>query len=369
MGILIAKNPVISAAADAASDWQARISGPGVVWYHGFESDNEVNNFRWSLNIGNNPQGLDAPGSRFSNVVRITSDGSAKTSGGTPSCLEITRSTRGAGTTTNDNQDWWRPFSPMQGGTTSGNGRGAGQDDPGASGTLTRRAYSPTQGGSQIATWPHGVYAHATKQTVGGYTYDGDEYYLQVRVKIDPRRIQGINAGVPQGKVIYLTRCDRSNTSQEIVLEACELQGGRNLLSMYRSGGPPLEWNRFDQVTQGYQPGYELGVCNYSNPASCWEWPMGQWVTLLFHIKPGPQPAFEVNTNEQTLIQLYAAKQGETTYTKVWDQNNCLPFDVHYGHAAIILSVYNNGLSMTEFWQRYDQLIFSKQFIPCPQVY
>ena len=36
----------------AAGDWQSRISGPGVVWFHGFENDDEVNNFRFGGGIG-----------------------------------------------------------------------------------------------------------------------------------------------------------------------------------------------------------------------------------------------------------------------------------------------------------------------------
>jgi hypothetical protein len=38
------------------------------------------------------------------------------------------------------------------------------------------------------------------------------------------------------------------------------------------------------------------------------------------------------------------------------------------GWNGLLLSTYNNNLNNSEFWHRYDQVIFSKDFIPCPQV-
>src|SRR5688572_26582707 len=55
--------------ADVEADWQARIGGPGVVWYHDFKSDDEVNAFRWTggYSGGNDPL---AVGSREAPLVR-----------------------------------------------------------------------------------------------------------------------------------------------------------------------------------------------------------------------------------------------------------------------------------------------------------
>lgn len=49
----------------AAADWAARISGPGVVWYHNFDNAAEVNQFLWSSGYGGgndpNRNGTGAP--------------------------------------------------------------------------------------------------------------------------------------------------------------------------------------------------------------------------------------------------------------------------------------------------------------------
>jgi hypothetical protein len=172
------------AAGDAEADWQARISGPGVVWFHDFRTDNEVNNFRWTPGYGSGNDPRAVGNSIAGNVRRITTDG--VTPGG---CLEIVRP---AGS--NDGSVWWRPFSPIVGGTTTGNGRGAGANDPGAGGTVRVEAYNPTDGGNQIANWGRGWYGSS-----GSGPFDGPEYYLQVRVKMDPNRIAGGNANVHGG--------------------------------------------------------------------------------------------------------------------------------------------------------------------------
>ena len=76
---------------DLEADWQLR-SGqdssnpqPGVVWFHDFRSDAEVNAFRWSAGVGggNDPN---AQGNLASNLRRITTDGMAS-----GACLEILR--------------------------------------------------------------------------------------------------------------------------------------------------------------------------------------------------------------------------------------------------------------------------------------
>lgn len=339
----------------AVADWQSRISGPGVVWYHGFESDNEVNNFRWTpgFSSGNDPQAVGT--ARAPLVRRITTDGSVKSSGGTTSCLEILRLAGSA-----DGSNWWRPMSPIQGGTTTGNGRGAGQNDPGAAGTITPKAFAPTSGGSQTASWNGGVYANPAEQT--GSSVDGTEYYMQARVKIDARRTQGAaNLGVTEGKLFYLTRTDRSNTDQEIVIESYHPGGGGNAMSAYRGGGYVHLYQ--DAGASNPQVGSESG--------SLWTWPPGEWATILFHVRPGTMSGGlgSLTGNGDTLFEVWVARQNETSYTKIWSQNIDLSFDVLWGHNAVICDTYHNGETMTEFYHRYDQLIFSKQFIPCPQAW
>ncbi len=335
----------------AQADWQSRISGPGVVWYHGFDSDNEVNNFRWTP-VGNAPSGYadwsgndpNALGTNASLCRRITTDGPAPGF----ACLEIVRA---AGS--NDGSYWWRPFSPLKGGTTSGNGRGAGSDDPGATGSIAALSFAPTNGGSQTSGWGnHGWYANQTYVTANPAPFDGTEYYIQCRVKIDPNRAQPPNTGVDQGKLFYFTRTDRSATDQEIVTTSFHGSTGHDYFSAYRSVG--IAW-----VFQGN--------------SSTWEWPLGQWATILFHVKPGTMHGAlgsgSANADPNTVFEAWGAKPGETSYTQICSVTNCtLPFDVQWGHNALIASIYQNGNNMTQFYQRFGQIIFSKSFIPCPQV-
>lgn len=211
---------VVTDPSTAEADWQLRISGPGVVWYHDFRSDAEVDAFRWGSdpddpgNSGNNPNDVVKPNT----IYRQTADGI--TGGG---CLEAFRPAGGS-----DGSSWWRPLSPM---ASPGNGKAT--DDPGANGTISVQTWAPTQGGDQTANWNIGYYMNPDYQ--GGFAgqFDGSEFYFQARVKIDPQRIEGTNGN--GGKLFYITRTDQSLTSQEIVTESAQQAGSLNYFSMYRS--------------------------------------------------------------------------------------------------------------------------------------
>ena len=341
---------------NAEADWQRRTSGPGVVWFHDFRAEDEVNNFRWTPGYrgGNDPL---AVGSSLAPLVRRnTSDGI--TGGG---CLEIVRPSGSS-----DGSHWWRPFSPMIGGRT-GNGRT--QDDPGAGGVLAAQDYAATDGGSQISSWgDRGYYG-----TAGPGPFDGREYYFQARVKIDPRRIQGDNASIDVGKLFYFTITDFSASQQEIVVYSSGRVSNNNYLRMYRSVGPPLDQDSPGVGVHGNQPGTQFGsvgdgVCRLDDDGgrltNCWHWPENDWATVMWHIRPG------THSGNDTLVEVFVAGPGETEYTRIWHQPGVdLPFSGDpQGHNAVICSVYHNGLNMSEFWHRYDQLIFSREFIPCPQV-
>jgi hypothetical protein len=335
-------------AGDAEADWQLRSTGAGVVWAHDFRSDAEVNNFRWTggFSGGNDPQAVGS--SRAGQVRRITTDGI--TGGG---CLEIFR----AAGTTEAGSHWWRPFSPMVG---SGNGRGI--NDPGA-GRISAQAYAPTSGGSQINQWgDRGFYGHSSYQ---GSAFDGTEYYLQMRVKMDPRRA---SAGMPSvGKLIFQTRTDVSLTTQELVTYSGGLNAnnpGKNYFRIYGGGSSsPLD-QKNPSSGQGQQPGSDLGLCTMSDSNNrCWAW-SGGWDTVMYHIAPGR------NGVAESRIRVYAAHPGQTSYSKIWDMvwANSYGSANPAGYNALICSSYNNGNNCpSEFWHRYDQIIFSQQFIPCPQ--
>lgn len=86
---------------------------------------------------------------------------------------------------------------------------GKDKDDPGANGTISARAWSVSDGSSTTAGWRYGYYGHSSYHGAGNF--DGTEYYLQVRVKMDPNRAASNNP--TGGKLFYFTRTDRSLTS------------------------------------------------------------------------------------------------------------------------------------------------------------
>jgi hypothetical protein len=353
----------------AEADWLLR-SGqnvsspqPGVVWFHDFRTAAEVNQFRWTggYSGGNDPLAVGAnsqapfPG----NTRQIMSDGIAGTGGG---CLEIIRHVGSGG----DTSEFWRPFSALR---SPGNGRAS--HDPAAGGTIALKTWAPSDGSTTTRFWSGGFYGHVDYHAGDPGQFDGTEWWLQARIKMDPNRAAANN---PQtGKLFYFTRTDLSLTSQEIVTESLERIGTDNYFSMYRSGSPPLEQDSPGISTHGNQPGTEYGtvgnlVCRFDNNggrlANCWKWPAGQWCTLMYHIRAGHDGSAD------TLIEVWVQEVPGTAPIRIWNQPNTpLPFAVHMGHNALIISGYMNQLSVgTQFYHRVTQLIFSKQTIPWPQV-
>src|SRR5690606_37664930 len=97
--------------------------------------------------------------------------------------------------------------------------------------------------------------------------------------------------------------------------------------------------------------------------SSIWTWNSGSWDTVMYHLIMGRQGVRE------TRIEVYGAHAGETSFTKFWDQTFAYDaFEVRNGLQTLQLSTYNNGGNMPqEYTERWDQFIFSKEMIPCPQ--
>lgn len=334
-----ATGSTVCSPADFEADWDARKSGPGVVWHHDFRNEAEVDNFRWTGGDGwgNDPTDMHPLTAKRGTVNWDQADG---VTGG--ACLATLRK---AGTI--DGGNWWRPFSPMTG---AGNGRG--EDDPGAAGTVPVQSWVPTPSGSQTAQWDNGWYGNPAYQDG---RFDGHDFWIQSRVKLHPNR-QEEPAG---GKLFYFTRADRSNTSQEIVTKSLHNGSvvGSAAFFVYRSGGVALS----SDPPGGAQPNSEF--------PGYWAWPFNQWVTLLYHVRGG------LNGNADTLFEVWVDWDGTkkvNDYIKIWDQPTVrLPYGTGFpfGHNAIIASGYMNGANFSQdIWQRYDQIILSKSFIPCPQL-
>lgn len=343
MSIVILSRSAGATGSTEQADWNSRISGTGVVWYHNFEAQAEVDNFRFQGAIGTVPNIGDSDG----NCRWVGTDGFA--GGG---CVEINIPTGGVCLS-----GWWRPFSPLTG---SGNGRGS--DDPGANGTISAKTYNPNN--SNAYNWTQGYYGHTSYHDG---SFDGEGYYLQVRVKLSSERA---NASNPNGKLIFLDQPNGSD--QELVIQSGNNSGDHLRFNAYTNFGNRSNSFLYEPQDGGsgpytsFQPGSDFGAATTLNcGGNSWCWPTGEWVTLLLHLTPGRHDVAE------TGLQIWIARAGETSYTKVWDkQNYTWLFDPTPNAFNVTkFSGYMNGVNSVAGWtHRFTQAIFSKQTIPCPQV-
>lgn len=346
-----------------AADWAARIAGAGVVWYHSFDSAAEVNQFCWTNDSG----GKNDPNRVGSGSQYVTHQASGGADGG--GFMRLTYPLGNA--SGRGGSYWWRPFNAFTG---AGNGRG--QDDPGASGTVAPVGFTPTNLGAQTYNWGNaanpGWYMHPTHQASYPGKYQGHDFWLQVRV----RRAQ--NPGAPPnsadysditGKNVWLTTTNNSYTAQELVTM------GQSASNNNDKVGVPSRHNiyvgqNFKNLTE--QPNASTSISNLSLN---WRY-SGGWDTLLYHVTPGTSGGTGAN---RTHVEVWAAHEGETSYTKIWDVTYTQGYtsgttSVGASHLpgwnALILAIYHNGsaFSTSAFNFDYDQVIFSKQFIACPMM-
>ena len=313
--------------ADREQDWQARISGPGVVWFHNFASASEVDQFREDGDLSYVPNdGNPTSNSRWTrqnSVVWNTDDGI--TGGG---CLEIIRF---AGST--DSRNWYRPLSPL---SSPGNGRAS--DDPAANGSIPLDADGTWGPPSRTNAWQAGNYGPASTGN-----WEGDEFFIQYALKVSSSRLAGNVFG---GKVQYITRQDRSLTAQELVTSY---------------DYDVREWRIYKQGT-GTISG-DIG-----NPLHVFD----EWVTYLVHVVPGDEVenAGPDQGGSNTRLNVYRHRAGENGYTQIFSRNDlAIDYQNAYLKAwnAIIFSGYFNGFNFPEdFYQRYDEVIFSREYIPPP---
>ncbi len=359
-----------SPSGDAAADWANRISGSDVVWYHNFDTESEVDQFRWHSKVdppmgsswgGNDPT---SAGTNSDQCIHVASGGA---DGGGFLRLSYPLGNTFGGCY------WWRPFAPFTG---SGNGRGV--NDPAAGGTITLQSWNPTEGGSQTANWQGSAtnpawYGDSASAAANPTKYHGTSFYLQVRVR------RATMPGPPPdaapytnitGKFVWFTTTSSSATVQEIVTygqsaseDVVDVQGRHRMYGGYNFnpfglGGQHNETDTIDNID---------GV-------SDWRY-SGGWDTLLYKITPGPDSGTGGNRGQievwaQHDLTLYPAEVG--VYTKIWD----LVYTNHYetdstyypGWNALLLAIYHNGSEfLTEgFTYDYDQVIFSKATIPAP---
>jgi hypothetical protein len=306
-------------------------------------------------------------------------------------CLEMTIPTGGVSV-----GGWWRPFSRIAAGKN-----GLPYDDLGAGGTVPLRSdwyYTAGVNDSTPASkWQGGIYSHPDywghsnlNPALGSNMFDGSDFYLQFRVKIQSTRW---TSGNPDGKLCFVSSMRKSNPSQEIVIQSQNVwpydsAATTNIYRMYTSNGN--QFNSFLTDPQGgsgtMQPnGPYASTCVIAGPLPqrCWTWPSQEWVTVLIHVTPGHQStngSLSDPAAADTGLEVWVARQGATTYTKIWQKMNYIfefggaqtaayPDDSAEGFSAFIASGFmNDSPAVAGWYQRFDQIILSKQFIPCPLV-
>ena len=426
----------------AEADWLARSTDSGVVWAHDFRNIEQVTQF--TIPTGSNPSAVShytADGIGNSKVLRITipkglDDGyhwvanDASTNGwivrdGTalsqPAAAASNADWTWATGETLKAQGkvadggWWRPFSAI---AATQNGLSAA--DPAANGTLPVRQWTSAML-ADSSRFRAGYYAHSTYSELcrtwpayGGAAqtdaYDGSEFYLQFRVKYSEWRHGELGLAAtgaaktyqyeryPPGKLAFIG-VTGTTPNHEIVVQSLpvdprfEVTGAR--YSMYTNfGNLPLYKTKTVQsqsvtvIQPGgdYDDGTLAGTCYYDGSNAvrdCWYWPTNEWVTVLIHVIPGRHNANHSGTNRDTGVEVWVARTGETSYTKVMGvaaadiaANTAFPFvyggvngyHPDYAWNSFLPTGYmNNAPSLRAWTHDFTQIIFSKQFIPCPQ--
>jgi hypothetical protein len=158
---------------DAEADWLHRISDEGVVWYHDFRSAAEVDMFRWTLGTG---QDLENEGSDSRH--RDTAIWVADDDGITGGCMEVRQICRLDGVADLVASLLTRCAPPETVVT---------QMIPAQMGRLVLGTWSPVQGKDLTwSSWKKGYYVHPSYESQYPGQIDGNEFWVQMRIKQDP---------------------------------------------------------------------------------------------------------------------------------------------------------------------------------------
>jgi hypothetical protein len=319
---------------------------------------------------------------------------------------------------------WLRPLAALQ-----AVHNGLPTADPAATDTVTRRSYT---GGASVANRQYnfrtGLYGHSSYHStpftssdgltnVTAADWDGTDFYLQFRVRVSASRFgfQGLPATtdgaiyqqrrVPSGKLTMLVHTAVTPLNEIIITSnPTDPRTGETTspFQMYTNQSAPAVQLRRARSPAGQwiQPGGAYDTSCYWDGSSnsihtCWEWPGGEWVTVLMHVIPGRDNTGFGNGSETNLeggtypyhdtgLEVWVARQSQLAngYVKVFDwresspgANNGMGFNYDSdgvfppSWTAISPSGYmNNFPSIVEFTQQFTQIIFSKSPIPCPQV-
>lgn len=385
------------------ADWLARSTGSGVVW---------------AVDFGESPDALEkfilrSPGTP-ANWVRLDPTGGVR--GGNGMYWYC-----GAGSS--NGHKWPRPFSPFPASSGSwgslpadiGYTRGIGGNSGGVQWPYSGEAPNATN----YMRWRYGLHGHSDYwsttrewasstpwewvQKSGSATRD---FYLQLRTKLSPALFDINNQIVNQhrGKHFYIDLCG-GGAGEFVSFAPAEDTSGSYVSHRSRFytyfNGFDLEAMRNSNYVQPGSPWAATCVANQAVANNCWQMPEGEWFTLLVHVIPGRQntnmAASQYNpwlpypnaTYRDTQIEVWAHKKGESGYTLIHRRLESSPGanDAYaWYYSATAESNYSSSygpLGFNEFeinmymgssnspselaWDRwYDQIIFSHEFIPCP---
>lgn len=220
---------------------------------------------------------------------------------------------------------------------------------------------------------PEGSAYDSASQTLGRVfydTYDGEEFWLQWRMKIDSSRFTPTpTVPASAGKLFYLQTCNGSS--------ACQLYF--NLKPSTRGRVMQIEHDGQSAIGSRVVPLYDNGA-----PFEC---PVDEWWTYMIHIKPS-RTNTAADTNTDGTLELFAQAPGDTSWRTLYS-NTAFPF--HYSfppdwagseasttnppgwnsfsarqYPNHYVSSSSSGATTATNAAHYTQIIFSSQPIPLP---
>jgi hypothetical protein len=315
--------------------------------------------------------------------------------------------------------NWVRNFSAL-----TGDSNGIGTDDVNNAGVTLRTKnnqttyphgaqafgygwYGRSEYHSEFATWrPSDYGGNGIDSILRSNLWDGTEFYIQWRMKVDPRYfiyaapIDRTSEDGRFGRKIWMLQAEMTVPQQ--------LTGGYHPSNRYWvpfSPEPPVTMAAFDpngglagrRITAdlagngSYQPGSAwastaLGQ-SFQPIGSAYETPANEWVTFLLRVKPGLRWDYDTNPTgtgvRNTEIELKMARENATAYTtviSVTDQaiiygssgpapeawTSALP-----GYSAIAFTGYlnvdlGNVPPMAAYYVDIAEVVFSHATIPLP---